>query len=60
MIDIGCAETDLAKVHALHTFAAQGRADRRTGAGLASADNQLDELILGQRVLGHGAGGMTE
>lgn len=46
--------THLAKVHTLHTFTTQGRTDRRTGAGLASAHNELDDLVLGQCLLRHG------
>jgi hypothetical protein len=43
----------LAKVHTLDTLATQRRTDWGTGAGLTSADNQLDELVLLQRVSGH-------
>ena len=43
----------LAEVHALDTLTTQSRTDGRTGRGLAGADNQLDELILGQNVLSH-------
>ena len=46
--------SDLAKVHALDTLTTQGRTDGRTRTGLASPDNELDELLLRQRVLGHG------
>ena len=43
----------LAKVHTLDTLATQRGTDWGTGAGLASADNQLDELVLLQRISGH-------
>jgi hypothetical protein len=49
-------EAHLAKVHTLDTLATQRRTDRRTGAGLASADDELDELVLLQNVPGHGEG----
>lgn len=53
-LDASRAESaHLAKVHALDTLTTQSRSDRRTGRGLTSADNQLDELILGQNVLRH-------
>jgi hypothetical protein len=45
--------TDLAEIHALDTFASQGRTDRRTGTGLAGAHNELDELVFGEDFAGH-------
>lgn len=50
------SEAHLAKVHTLDTLATQRRTDRRAGTGLASADDELDELVLLQSVPGHGEG----
>lgn len=36
----------LAKVHGLDTFATQCRTDGRRGRGLASADDELDDLVV--------------
>lgn len=44
----------LAEIHALDPSATQGRADRGTGTGLASAHDELDDLVVGEGLFGHG------
>ena len=46
--------TYLTKIHTLHTLRTKRRTNRRTRTRLARADNQLDNLILRQRLLRHG------
>ncbi len=48
--------SNLAKVHALDALAAQGRTDWGTWAGLAGADNQLDDLVRGHLASRHDGG----
>lgn len=43
----------LAKIHALDTFTTQRGSNGGTGTGLASPDNELDNLLFGQRVPRH-------
>lgn len=47
-------KSHLAKVHTLHTFTSQCRTDWRTGTGLASAHDELDDLVLLESLASHG------
>jgi len=42
-----------AEIHALYTFASQGRTDGWRGRGLSSPNDELDYDISGYRFLGH-------
>jgi hypothetical protein len=48
-----CIPAYLAEIHALDASATQGRTDGRAGAGLASAHDELYDLIVGEGFFGH-------
>lgn len=57
----GCASVDvcctgielLAEIHRLDTLGTKSGTDRRTGACLASSDNELDDLVSDLGTTGH-------
>jgi len=58
--EIGRGSTDLAEIHRLDTLGTKSGTDRRTGACLASSDNELDDLVSDLGTTGHFDGWAVE